>query len=379
MFRILTLSFFITLFGLIHPGHGVDFRTKNVSYWYNPDGLQVRSVVSQSNDDLRIFLELVNDSISIDRIRFLIQNDFEDPNHQELEVVPSILFENPYRLILELRPPISNEQLLVIEYAADDTSQFFPIELQRGNQPFPPFYFIDRDSLPHFKPYIVPDQKIIQLTSSKLFAYQYRESFPPADPPMGIIQDISPTLDIDSVVALEEYAFLPGYFYFIQEDTLGTKGIARYCGETYYPRTRRLQELIEPITYITRQSEISNIQTATDIKKAFDDFWLRLYPNQRDARVAIRNFYRRIQQVNARYTDYKPGWKTDRGVVALMYGAPSNVVRSNNEEEWAFPDGTSFKFRILSNLFTPNLYILVRDEDYRDSWIQRVTLIRENG
>ena len=94
------------------------------------------------------------------------------------------------------------------------------------------------------------------------------------------------------------------------------------------------------------------------------------------AKSAIRTYYRKVAQANEIFTDYKPGWKTDRGILYVVYGTPKEVFRSNATETWVYDDELSFEFRILSNLFTPELYVLKRDQRYRESWISRVRVLR---
>jgi hypothetical protein len=78
---------------------------------------------------------------------------------------------------------------------------------------------------------------------------------------------------------------------------------------------------------------------------------------------------------NLLFTDYKQGWKTDRGILYAIFGQPVEVYRSNFEEVWAY-NGFKFEFRIISNLFAPTFYILKRDDKYQEEWFKKMKAIR---
>ncbi len=361
----------------------IDFSEVNTIYWYEKQSVSIRHSIASDENEVHLFLELTGDSVSIDKISYLAQSNYEDANHIEFRNFESSELANePARVVLELIFTIpSGKNLLVVKYSEPQDDYYFPIPLIRGNTPFPDYYLVDESGYPIFDQFVRQNEYSFEFVGPRksLWAYEYMEDFPPADPPMGVVQSVSPTLDIDTLVNLENYEMKAGRFYFIQTDTLSNQGFAIYVGESYYPLTRRLEELIPPMTYITRQSEISAVTQSNDAKKAFDDFWLTTYSSSQNARLAIRSYYRKVAMANELFTDYKQGWKTDRGVLTMMFGLPREVIRSNNMETWVYPNDVVFEFRVLSNLFTPNLYVLIRDEDYREDWIRRVRIIRSGG
>ncbi|MEQ9306327.1 MAG: GWxTD domain-containing protein, partial [Marinoscillum sp.] len=100
------------------------------------------------------------------------------------------------------------------------------------------------------------------------------------------------------------------------------------------------------------------------------------YGSKFRAKAAIKNFYDQIEIVNRLFTDYKQGWKTDRGMIYLIFGAPHRVFRSERSEIWQYIDGTEFEFIRISTLFTPSMYSLKRSRDYEELWYERVGEIR---
>ena len=121
--------------------------------------------------------------------------------------------------------------------------------------------------------------------------------------------------------------------------------------------------------------ELEEVKNAKDSKVAFENFWLNAYISSEAAAAAIRIYYRSIKQANELFTTYKEGWKTDRGMIYVIFGNPDRVFRENNKEIWLYKD-IKFEFKIVSNLFEPNMYVLLRNKGYEKLWIKKITNIR---
>ena len=144
----------------------------------------------------------------------------------------------------------------------------------------------------------------------------------------------------------------------------------------YYPEFKQIEELIDPLTYITTPTELSTMKGSMS-KKAFENFWLNTYGTKFRAKSAIKFYYNMVEQANILFTDYKQGWKTDRGIVYIVYGLPDEVYRDQKSEVWTYKDGSQFEFIRISTLFTLDLYVLKRDRSYEKFWYQRVGNIRK--
>jgi len=144
----------------------------------------------------------------------------------------------------------------------------------------------------------------------------------------------------------------------------------------YFPEYRRLQELIAPLRYITSQKEYKVVESGG--KKAFDDFWIRTYSTKQLAVSAIRSYYNRVEQSNIFFTNYKQGWKTDQGMIYIVFGPPREVYRGPRTERWVYGDGSEFTFTRISTLFTDALYTLIRNRAYEEKWFTQIARIRNN-
>lgn len=88
---------------------------------------------------------------------------------------------------------------------------------------------------------------------------------------------------------------------------------------------------IDQLMYIATSEELSYIRKAKTFEereRRFLKFW-----KDKDANPDISNnkkikeYYNRIKIANTKYSHYVDGWKTDMGMVYIIYGNPSNIDR----------------------------------------------------
>ena len=87
--------------------------------------------------------------------------------------------------------------------------------------------------------------------------------------------------------------------------------------------------LTEEVPYIITDEERKAFMTLSndEEREAFiENFWQRRNPNPDDPDNSYRDeHYRRIQYANDHYAAGKPGWKTDRGRIYIMWGKPDSI------------------------------------------------------
>ena len=88
---------------------------------------------------------------------------------------------------------------------------------------------------------------------------------------------------------------------------------------------------ISQLQYIASSDELSKIKkakTKEEREREFLKFWKDLDPTPNTPRNEIMvEYYNRIKIANERYSHYVDGWKTDMGMVYIIYGNPSNIER----------------------------------------------------
>lgn len=173
----------------------------------------------------------------------------------------------------------------------------------------------------------------------------------------------------------------PGIYHF-QYDTLIREGLTLFRFEEDFPRLTSAENLIESIRFLTTRDEFDKILVSQDKKKAVDEYWLSMAGNRERARVLIKSYYSRVQHANNLFTSYFEGWKTDRGLIYIIFGPPSAIYRNNLTETWNYSQVNnygplSFTFDKLNNPFSSNDYQLRRSNYYELPWYKAVDSWRD--
>ncbi len=88
---------------------------------------------------------------------------------------------------------------------------------------------------------------------------------------------------------------------------------------------------VEQMRYIARDNELQEIrEAANDVQKRerFVAFWKKRDPDpQTERNELMEEYYWRVEYANRSYSHYMDGWRTDRGMVYIRFGAPDNVER----------------------------------------------------
>lgn len=162
--------------------------------------------------------------------------------------------------------------------------------------------------------------------------------------------------------------------YHFQTDAAQTQGLTLYHFDEGFPEVSSPAQAIAPLRYLTTQKEFDELISYSDLKTAVDSFWLeRASQHPERAKNMIQRYYSRVQDANLYFTSFTEGWKTDRGLIYIIYGPPSEVYRSKDEEEWIYgekgnPLSIKFYFYKVDNPFTDNDYRLQRSPMYKTSW-----------
>jgi GWxTD domain-containing protein len=128
--------------------------------------------------------------------------------------------------------------------------------------------------------------------------------------------------------------FMFGYegLYLIQTDTTKKEGLFMMNFGASFPDEDRTEQLVQPIQYLVSSAEYQKLSAEKHPKKMMDKFWLTTTGSTDKARMQIRVFYNRMRYANQYFTDFKEGWKTDRGMIYMVYGLPDNINKGSNSE-----------------------------------------------
>ena len=91
-----------------------------------------------------------------------------------------------------------------------------------------------------------------------------------------------------------------------------------------------LDQAIDEMQYVADKSVLEDMKNAPPDKKRdlFKDFWKKLDPTPGTERNELmEEYFSRVEYSNKHFSHYIDGWKTDMGMVYIIFGAPSNVER----------------------------------------------------
>ncbi|MFO7525716.1 MAG: GWxTD domain-containing protein [Ignavibacteriaceae bacterium] len=92
-----------------------------------------------------------------------------------------------------------------------------------------------------------------------------------------------------------------------------------------------IDQAVEQMVYIATPDEMNHIQDAEtqDAKlRRFLEFWKSRDPSpNNDENEMFTEYYGRIKYANDNFSSYREGWKSDRGMVFIILGAPNNIDR----------------------------------------------------
>ncbi|MBL7942391.1 MAG: GWxTD domain-containing protein [Flavobacteriales bacterium] len=223
-----------------------------------------------------------------------------------------------------------------------------------------------------------PDQLV------KAWVNRNEVKLPP--PPFSSSQPTPPLME-DFIP--EKVTRQPGYTYiritpgmhFISTDPSRETGISLFCVHRFFPEIKDVGQLIAPLRYITSKTEYGELEKSEYAKKMVDNFWMDCGGSKEKARDLIRIYYGRVQEANRYFSTYTEGWRTDRGMIHLVFGNPNKVYRRSNSETWVYGDegtASSLQFQFVKqNLpFSDNVYVLQRDPLHKPYWERAVTAWR---
>jgi GWxTD domain-containing protein len=92
-----------------------------------------------------------------------------------------------------------------------------------------------------------------------------------------------------------------------------------------------LDAAIGQLQYIASDKDIEYIRsgsTPEEKQQRFLEFWKKKDPNPNTPRnEAMERYYAKVEYANKHFSHYVDGWKTDMGMVYIIFGPPSNVDR----------------------------------------------------
>jgi len=323
-----------------------------------------------------------NSKIVLDSASTLIQDKALDPS-DEKELIGSLnlrhLERNYYILRVTARDLNRESQttlIMRIEQQEKGIRQYFlPIDQRNG--------------LPRFNDQVGRGETLkvrCEAYSGKVLFGTYHRST--STLPSPVFTSVTPTRSTPAVdstfqvqVDAEEGTFTlelnsPGTYH-LRPDTSDNKGFSVFVLDESYPYVGSSADMLKPLRYITSLQEFERISKASNVRQSIERFWMDAAADRERARDAIRIYYGRVENANNHFTAQVEGWRTDRGLVHIIFGIPTSIYRSDLSETWVYGEennmlSLTFTFTKRDNPFTNNDMVLDRDPTLKGAWYRNV-------
>ncbi|MDZ7690711.1 MAG: GWxTD domain-containing protein [Balneolaceae bacterium] len=132
-----------------------------------------------------------------------------------------------------------------------------------------------------------------------------------------------------------------------------------------------------------------SLKNSDSLKQAIDTFWLKNIGSKSKAKQVISLYYQRVEEANKQFSNFKEGWKTDPGMMYILFGRPLYYDRYIDSMTWYYSYDRSdpretFQFdkpTIKHPSFPFDHYILTRNFFYdnieyqqRERWLSGLIL-----
>lgn len=115
-----------------------------------------------------------------------------------------------------------------------------------------------------------------------------------------------------------------------------------------------IDKAISQLRYVARQKDLDYIKEASsneEKRNRFHAFWVELDPSPGTlTNEAMEQYYERVAYANNNFRSYTAGWLTDKGMVYIIYGRPSQIENSISNydnrayERWIYPHNREYIF-----------------------------------
>lgn len=245
-------------------------------------------------------------------------------------------------------------------------------------------YFTDGPSIV-FKPYLILGKEYtIQGSGSgkPLHIFFYKTEFSAAAPPYANQANVDRFMFADSTFTVssgDKLTFRTKGLYLAQEDTASNQGFAFITRNSSYPRLSRIEDIPDPLIFVSAREEHDELLAAGNDKTKVDKVILDITHDKDRAKNFMRSYFRKVELSDLYFSSYKEGWKTDRGMMYLIFGLPDEVSRTGPNEVWYYKNYKErFTFVRSGSVYDPGNVTLVRSSKFAELWYSTVDLWRKS-
>lgn len=327
--------------------------------------------------DLKVFPSSPELTRAVDSILVRLDEVTRTGENAHLHTALKMSLPDGYNFRAELR-------IIDINSGEVQSSQF-AIEKNNANHRDNFLLFQTDKRLPVYENFITrPNRLRIKNKQQKdMMARYYGRYFPLPPPPFSNYTPPPFQYQADSTFAIRATPdfsiFEPtktGFYHItINEDQ--KQGFTLFTFPEPFPFVAEPLQMFESIRYLTTEWEHREMQQKGSIRQAVEEKWLEFAGSKERARQMIQLYYSRVENANQFFTSYTEGWKTDRGLIFIIFGEPNIIYKGTNSETWIYGEernvmSLNFTFIKVINPFTDNDYRLDRNENYKAAWYRAI-------
>jgi GWxTD domain-containing protein len=383
MNRLLLLLFVSPFFSFAQPITGLNFRE-----WYNPD-----AEVAVSFNVVRLSRQLVVDfsidtrQLPIDKYSIVWErrDTYTQRDGTAITKTPVVVAESEKQKKGSWTFSVAATSWLLVAKITNIESKTTWVYFKQIDPKYPANGWLEKDGQKIHQKFLTikNSYRVKSESEAPLFVSVYFNDFKPATPPFAEqIDRVDRFMFYDSTFRINaDESFTPKKpgVYLIQRDTNAAEGFAVLGVTDIYPKFSSITDLAQPLLYVTTSEEFAEIDLAGNDKAKFDKVILDVTGERDRAKTFMRSYFRRVELANNYFTSYKQGWKTDRGMVYLIFGLPDEVSMNDGTETWFYKSSrTRFTFVKRGSVYDPDHYVLLRDKRFAETWFSTIDLWRKS-
>jgi GWxTD domain-containing protein len=353
----------------------VKFETANLLYVKEEDAYKANVTI-----EIDPIPAIENPEIKLSKKKVAVPSiDIDDKGETALAKTDIYLpYPNTYSLEITLRDESNGKRvnkLITTEKTAPNSREnFFATAL---STPYPLF----SDRALRGEPYHIYHE-LEQV--DKLLVTYYNRTFPLPPPPFAYYEpkpfDYSPDDSFELSIDDGAFSFIPKKegFYHFRVDESDKEGFTLFVSsDEDFPDIKTIQTMVDPFRYLVSGKEYKKLLEAPALKPSLESFWIDWSGDKTRARKSIKTYYQRVETANKFFSSHVEGWKSDRGLIYIIYGEPNKIYKNSKLETWIYgeeqnPLSLTFRFVKVINPFTTNDYRLNREDYYKPSWYRSI-------
>ena len=354
---------------------------------YNPESeISITLQPVSTSQKVEIFYQIQSNQTLLDKysITWEKRESYTQREGTPLTNTDSISLANTIKGLWVFDVP-SKPWLLVAKVTNIETKKSW-VHFKMIEKNFPVNGWFEQDNNRLTKKYLIADQPYpvkSKINGNILFVSYYNEDFPAAYPPFAekesnvdrfLFHDSIFQISTGSPVTLKKTGL-----YLFQKDTAASEGVAVRVVNKSFPRFSKIEDLMKPLIFVCTQDEYTALQNAKGDKAKFDKVVLDITRDKEKAANFMKSYFRRVELANLYFSSFKEGWKTDRGMIYLIFGLPDEVSMNDSNETWHYNNTRArFTFVKSGSVYDPENYVLLRDKRFMEPWFSTVDLWRKS-